>query len=41
MQNFVAISLLTTLELIKFTQAIFIEFDYKMYDEEKNKSAKA
>ena len=38
--NFVAISLLVTLEMIKFAQAIFIEYDVLMYDEDKGMPAK-
>jgi phospholipid-transporting ATPase len=41
MMNFVAISLLVSLEMVKFTQGLFIEYDYLMYDEEKDMSAKA
>ena len=40
MMNFVSISLLVTLEMVKFAQGIFIEFDWMMYDEEKEQSAK-
>lgn len=31
--NFVAISLLVSLEMVKFSQGIFIEWDWMMYDE--------
>jgi len=41
MMNFVAISLLVSLEMVKFCQGLFIEFDYLIYDEEKDMSAKA
>ena len=34
MVNFVTISLVTTLEMVKFFQARFIDYDYLMYDEE-------
>jgi phospholipid-transporting ATPase len=36
MMNFVSISLLVTLEMVKFTQGMFIEYDFMMYDEEKD-----
>lgn len=39
--NFVSISLLTTLEIVKFWQAVFIEWDVMMYDEEQDQLAKA
>lgn len=39
MMNFVSISLLVSLEMVKFVQGIFIENDWMMYDEEKNISA--
>ena len=41
LMNFVAISLLVTLEMVKFWQGIFIEWDHSIYDEEKDMSAKA
>ena len=41
MMNFVAISLLVSIEMVKFAQGIFIEFDWLMYDEEKDMPAKA
>jgi phospholipid-transporting ATPase len=34
--NMVPISLLVTLEIVKFCQATFISWDYDMYDQEKN-----
>jgi len=34
LMNFVAISLLVSLETVKFFQGIFIEWDWMMYDEE-------
>jgi phospholipid-transporting ATPase len=40
LMNFVAISLLVCLELTKFTQGIFIEKDWMIYDEEKDLPAK-
>ena len=39
--NFVSISLLVSLEMVKFCQGIFIEWDWMMYDEEKDMSAAA
>ena len=39
--NFVPISLLVTLETVKFLQAIFIGWDALMYDTEKDMMAKA
>jgi len=39
--NFVAISLLVSLEMVKFWQGIFIEWDAMIFDEEKGMSAKA
>jgi len=36
LMNFVAISLMVTLEMIKFFQAYFIQEDWMMYDEEKD-----
>jgi hypothetical protein len=36
MMNFVAISLLVSLEMVKFVQGLFIEYDFLMYDEEKD-----
>jgi len=41
MMNFVAISLLVSLEMVKFFQGLFIEYDHFMYDAEKDKPAKA
>ena len=41
MMNFVAISLVVSLEMVKVAQGLFIEQDYLMYDEEKDQSAKA
>jgi hypothetical protein len=41
MMNFVSISLLVTLEMVKFAQGIFIEWDFMIFDEEKDKAAKA
>ena len=40
MMNFVSISLLVSLELVKFTQGIFMEKDWMMFDGEKDMSAK-
>ena len=40
MMNFVSISLLVTLEMVKFIQGVFIENDWMMYDEEKDMPAK-
>jgi len=40
MMNFVSISLLVSLEMVKFAQGIFIEKDWMLYDEEKDISAK-
>jgi phospholipid-transporting ATPase len=37
--NIVPISLLVTIEMIKFCQAIFISWDYKMYDKENRRTA--
>ena len=39
--NFVAISLLVSLEMVKFVQGIFIEWDSYMFDVEKGLPAKA
>jgi phospholipid-transporting ATPase len=36
LMNFVAISLMVTLETVKFFQAYFIQEDWMMYDEEKD-----
>ena len=36
MQNFVSISLLVSLEMVKFTQGVFMEKDWLMYDHEKD-----
>ena len=41
LMNFVAISLLVSLEMVKFWQGIFIEWDCMIYDDEKRMSAKA
>lgn len=41
LMNFVAISLLVSLEMVKFSQGIFIEWDWMMYDEEQDMPAKA
>lgn len=41
MMNFVSISLLVTLEMVKFAQGMYIEWDWMIFDEEKNISAKA
>lgn len=41
MMNFVPISLIVTLEMVKFFQGAFIEYDHQIYDEEKDLSAKA
>ena len=40
MMNFVAISLLVSLEMVKFTQALFMEFDWMMHDPNKDLPAK-
>lgn len=40
MMNFVSISLLVSLELVKFFQGVFIEYDWLMYDEDKDLPAK-
>ena len=37
--NLVPISLLVTMEMIKFIQGIFISWDIEIYDIEKNQSA--
>ena len=34
--NLVPISLMVTFEIVKFIQAIFIQWDYQMYDETKD-----
>jgi phospholipid-transporting ATPase len=39
--NFVAISLLVSIEMVKFVQGIFIEWDVEMFDVEKGLPAKA
>lgn len=39
--NFVAISLLVSLETVKFIQGIYIEWDVMMYDQEQDSPAKA
>jgi phospholipid-transporting ATPase len=41
MMNFVSISLLVSLEMVKFAQGIYIGWDYMIYDEEKDRPAKA
>lgn len=41
LMNFVSISLLVSLEMVKFCQGIFIEWDWMMYDPEKDMSARA
>lgn len=41
MMNFVSISLLVSLEMVKFVQGKFIEMDWMVYDEEKDMCAKA
>lgn len=40
MMNFVPISLVVSLELVKFFQGMFIEYDTTIYDEDKDISAK-
>ena len=40
MMNFVSISLLVTLEMVKFIQGVFIENDWMMYDENKDMPAR-
>jgi phospholipid-transporting ATPase len=40
LQNFVSISLLVTLEMVKLFQAYFIESDWRLLDMEKDMSAK-
>ena len=40
MMNFVSISLLVSLEMVKFAQGMFIEFDLMMHDEEKDMAAR-
>jgi hypothetical protein len=35
LMNFVPISLMVTLEMVKFLQGMFINWDFKMFDEEK------
>lgn len=39
MMNFVSISLIVSLEMVKFVQGIFIENDWMMYDETKDMQA--
>ena len=39
--NFVAISLLVSLEIVKFCQGVFIEWDYMIFDQDKGMPAKA
>lgn len=41
LMNFVSISLLVSLEMVKFQQGIFIEWDWMIYDPEKDMSSKA
>lgn len=41
LMNFVSISLLVTLEMVKFFQANFIESDWMIYDEEKDMKCRA
>ena len=41
MMLFVPISLIVSLEMVKFLQGIFIGWDWMMFDEEKGISAKA
>jgi hypothetical protein len=36
LQCFVSISLLVSLEMVKFFQGTFMEYDWMMYDEEKD-----
>ena len=38
--NFVAISLPVSTEMVKFAQGIFMEWDWLMYDEEKDMMAR-
>lgn len=40
LMNFVSISLLVTLEMVKFSQAYFIQEDYLLYDINKDMPAK-
>lgn len=40
MMNFVSISLLVSLEMVKFVQGVFMESDWMMYDENKDMPAK-
>jgi hypothetical protein len=40
LMNFVAISLLVSLEMVKFAQGLVIEWDWMMYCEENDKPAK-
>lgn len=39
--NFVPISLVVTLELVKFWQAMFMTYDIMMYDEEQDMAMRA
>lgn len=39
--NFVPISLMVSLEFVKFFQAIFMSYEYLMYDEEQDIPMKA
>lgn len=41
LMNFVAISLLVSLEMVKFFQGVFLEWDWMMYDKELDLAAKA
>lgn len=40
LMNFVSISLLVTLEMVKLLQGVFIESDWMLYDVSKDMSAK-
>jgi P-type E1-E2 ATPase len=39
--NIVPIALMVTLEMVKFVQGMFINWDYTIYDESKDMSTKA
>lgn len=39
LMNFVSISILVTLEMTKFFQAMFIQWDYMIFDKEKGMAA--
>lgn len=41
LSNLVPISLLVTLEVVKFMQAMFIQWDYMLYDETKDMPTRA